>query len=351
VQNLRATPYNLAWGSSVYARVSAINYYQTSAYSDQTPETSLAVIITYPSKPLSLVETVPDRTATAVGLAWLEGIDNGGSSVVDYEVSHAILPAAVYTVAKDFNLGLSFLDADLTSGSRYKFRVRSRNEFGYSDYSDEIELLVAFVPMLPVPPVTSVIASDVILTWTAPYNNGSPITKYLITIRQSDNTYTESPYCNGQLEATRASLLCTIPLASLTASPYTLVQGNTVNAKVIAYNFYGPSTESDVGSGAIIVLVPQPPIGLANAPSVTTAYVIGLTWNDDMRTGGAPIIDYRVSYDQSTGIYIVLAQGLTTRSYTTTVPLTPGASYNFKVEARNSVGYSNLSTARSIIAS
>ena len=70
-----------------------------------------------------------------------------------------------------------------------------------------------------------------------------------------------------------------------------------------------------------------------------------------MRTGGAPIIDYRVSYDQSTGIYVVLASGLTSRTYTTTVPLTPGASYNFKVEARNSVGYSNLSTARSIIAS
>ena len=33
------------------------------------------------------------------------------------------------------------------------------------------------------------------------------------------------------------------------------------------------------------------------------------------------------------------------------MPLTPGASYKFRVEARNSVGYSSLSTARSIIAS
>lgn len=133
MQNLRASPYNLAWGSSVYARVSAINVYQTSAYSDQTPETNKAVIITYPSKPLSLHETVADRTATAVGLAWLEGTDNGGSAVVDYEISHAILPAAVYTVSKVNNLGLTFLDADLTNGARYKFRVRSRNEFGYSE--------------------------------------------------------------------------------------------------------------------------------------------------------------------------------------------------------------------------
>jgi hypothetical protein len=59
-----------------------------------------------------------------------------------------------------------------------------------------------------------------------------------------------------------------------------------------------------------------------------------------MDNGGAPVIDYRVSYDQSTGVYVVLASGLISKSYTTNVTLTPGASYNFKVESRNSVGYS-----------
>jgi hypothetical protein len=70
-----------------------------------------------------------------------------------------------------------------------------------------------------------------------------------------------------------------------------------------------------------------------------------------MRTGGSPIIDYRVSFDQSTGEYVVLGSGLLTRSYSTTVTLTPGKTYNFKVEARNSVGYSDLSSVRAIIAS
>lgn len=85
------------------------------------------------------------------------------------------------------NIALSFVDTGLVSGSYYKFRVRSRNEFGYSDYSDELQLLIAFVPTRPVPPTTSVIADNVILTWTAPFNGGSPITSYLITIRQSNN--------------------------------------------------------------------------------------------------------------------------------------------------------------------
>jgi hypothetical protein len=48
---------------------------------------------------------------------------------------------------------------------------------------------------------------------------------------------------------------------------------------------------------------------------------------------------------------MVLASGLQERKYTTTVILTPGASYKFKVEAQNSVGYSDLSAFFSIIAS
>lgn len=108
-----------------------------------------------------------------------------------------MLPAGTYTVESQYNLGLAFVDSGLTSGSNYLFKVRSRNSFGYSDYSDSIQLLVAFVPSLPNPPVTSVIASNVILTWEAPNDNGSTITKYLITIRKSDDTYFESPYCDG----------------------------------------------------------------------------------------------------------------------------------------------------------
>lgn len=185
----------------------------------------------------------------------------------------------------------------MISGKNYLFRVRSRNEFGYSEYSDELQLLVAFVPERPVPPSTSVIADNVILTWTAPFDSGSPITKYLITIRQSDNSYSESSYCDGSLDENKQDRSCTIPLDALTSGDYILVQGDNVNAKVIAYNHYGPSAESDVGSGAIIIVVPFKPVGLANNVAVTSASVIGITWNDGMNNGGAPIEDYRVSYD------------------------------------------------------
>jgi len=111
----------------------------------------------------------------------------------------------------------------LISGSNYKFRVRARNEFGYSEYSDELQLLVAFVPARPVPPVTSVINSTVIVTWTAPFDSGSPITKYKITIRQSDGVYSESSHCDGTVEARITARSCSIPLDSLTSGVFNLV--------------------------------------------------------------------------------------------------------------------------------
>lgn len=47
----------------------------------------------------------------------------------------------------------------------------------------------------------------------------------------------------------------------------------------------------------------------------------------------------------------MLASGLQNKMYTTDVPLTPGKTYKFRVEARNSVGYSLASVPFAIIAS
>ena len=127
---------------------------------------------------------------------------------------------------------------------------------------------------------------------------------------------------------------------TLQANPYDLVQGDEVEAIVTATNSYGESAASELGSGAVILLVPSSPVGLADNTAVTNAARIGFTWNDGLNTGGSPIISYRVTYDQSTGTWTTLDSNVLTRSYTTTVVLTPGAYYKFRVEALNSVGYS-----------
>ena len=62
------------------------------------------------------------------------------------------------------------------------------------------------------------------------------------------------------------------------------------------------------------------------------------------------MIDYRITYDQSTGNFVTLATGVTALTYTTSVILTSGRTYQFKVESRNSVGYSAKSVALSVLA-
>lgn len=107
----------------------------------------------------------------------------------------------------------------------------------------------------------------------------------------------------------------------------------------MATNAYGDSAISDVGNGAIMVLVPDAPINLQDDPMTTSDSVIRFTWSDGASDGYQPIIDYRVSYDKSTGNWETLAT-VTDKFYQTTVALIAGQTYAFKVEARNTVGYS-----------
>jgi hypothetical protein len=184
----------------------------------------------------------------------------------------------------------------------------------------------------------------VIFDWNAPNPNGTPLTGYKIYIRQANLSYIlDNNICDGLSASVISNSQCTVPLSKLTASPYNLLKGYSIFAQVIATNQYGDSIISQPGNGGVIVLVPDAPISLANNPTITNKVAIGITWADGISDGGAAVIDYRISYDQSTGNYIVLESGITTKTYTTTVTLTSGRTYKFKIESRNTVGYSSMS--------
>lgn len=66
---------------------------------------------------------------------------------------------------------------------------------------------------------------------------------------------------------------------------------------MIAYNYYGDSATSQVGSGAVIVLVPDAPISLINDPTITNSFRIRFSWSEGASNGGAEVIDFSISYD------------------------------------------------------
>lgn len=107
------------------------------------------------------------------------------------------------------------------------------------------------MPVTPAAPTTHVTADKVVVTWTEPSARGTPITGYKIYIRKSDLTYAQEPIsCDASASL---ALTCSIPLSTLTATPFSLVNGQSVKAKLIAINLYGDSGLSVSGSGAIMV--------------------------------------------------------------------------------------------------
>jgi hypothetical protein len=94
--------------------------------------------------------------------------------------------------------------------------------------------------------------------------------------------------------------------------------------------------------------VPDIPINLSEDISQRTSTTDGLTWDDGANNGGVAIIDYRINIKEQGGSYSELASGITSKSYTAT-GLVLGTTYEFTVEARNTLGYSAPSTSVTIL--
>ena len=132
------------------------------------------------------------------------------------------------------------------------------------------------------------------------------------------------------------------------ASPFNMVWGSSISAVVIAYNQYGDSLTSLVGNGAVILTNPDAPTSLSEVVSARAATSITISWFAGANAGGAPVLDYRVSYAQETGPFTVLAVGWTGLTYKAT-GLTAGLKYRFFVQARNQYDYSAQSNTALIL--
>jgi len=81
---------------------------------------------------------------------------------------------------------------------------------------------------------------------------------------------------------------------SQSSSPFTttsITAGLVYNFKVTSRNTVGISLDSET----ITILAAKPPdvpLNLAEVPGLTTAYQIGLIWEDGAYDGSSPVIDY-----------------------------------------------------------
>ena len=79
----REDPFNLAWGSSIYARVYASNIMGDSLFS---PAGNGAMITTVPSAPTNIEFDPALSNAVQIKVTWQTPLENGGVEILDYRI-------------------------------------------------------------------------------------------------------------------------------------------------------------------------------------------------------------------------------------------------------------------------
>jgi hypothetical protein len=328
VTALKAEPFSIDWGTGVYAKVYATNIYGDSSESEAG---NGAVILTAPSAPTDLAENLSDRSTTTLGFTWVAPSFIGGSIVIDYRVSMAIAGQS-FSVLDSSVTDTAYLASGLVSGTNYEFRVEARNAYGYSELSDVLPLLCAFIPYPPTSLSALNTEDSVTVTWTAADPNGTPITSYKVLVEDSTDSSFYEVTCQETAEEVLQNRQCEISLEQLELSPWFLTQGHDINIHVVSVNIYGESVPSATITGYVTLFVePDAPVALANDPALTSDVQIAITWADPVNNGGTPILDYAVYFDQSSDDFVLLDGAVTQKNYLTTVTLIAGAEYKFKV--------------------
>lgn len=191
---------------------------------------------------------------TQIGMIWVKADEEGGTAVLDYTILFHDQYTETFSQLVSGVTVESYTATGLTTGVTYTFKVAARNAHGLSLYSDEITKLCHDIPDTPLSVATSISGEDVVVSWAAQPANGSPLTAYKVYIRQLDNAYSqELEHCDSDVNSKIITQhLCALPMLRLTQTPYNLVLGDSIDAKVIAVNQLGETPFSAIGTGAII---------------------------------------------------------------------------------------------------
>ena len=157
-----------------------------------------------------------------------------------------------------------------------------------------------------VTPTLTYVDKALVISWTAPNDNFSPISEYKIEFMAVDDVtwYQDQFDCDGSNPDILMSLQCTIPMLTLQEPPFNLVLGSPILARISATNVIGVSPPSVVNLPLTPVnTVPlQPTLPIRGV--MTNTVQVDLRWEDlnaDLRNGGSVITSYEVLWDSGTG--------------------------------------------------
>jgi len=307
----------LTAGKTYTCTVRATNAVGTGVASAASGATTVPVV---PGAPTNVVATPGSSQAS---VSWTAPATNGGSPLTGYVVTPYVGTVAQTLLAKTVAPNVSSaVVTGLTNATTYSFRIVAKNLVGSGPATASPPITVG----APVAPVVTALGAPTAATvsWTAPANNGSVVTSYVVRT-----------YLGAVLQTAKThTLTCTQPCAPARTWAVTgLTAGQTYRFTVTAVNARGSgaagSTTITVGSPTR----PGVPTGVhatASTASATLAWVAP-------PNGSATITAYVITPFKAG----VAQPTITTTGTATTLKitgLTAGTSYTFKVAARNAVG-------------
>ena len=165
--------------------------------------------------------------------------------------------------------------------------------------------------------------TSVSLSWSAPFNGGSPITDYIIEYKNSSST-TYTIFNDGISTVT-------------SASASSLSNGVSYNFRISALNSAGAGVTSSIITATPVATASRP-TQITNVTASSGDSSVVLSWSAPFN-GGSPIIDYIIEYkNNNSNNYTIFNDGLSANTSVTVSSLINSVNYNFRVSALNSAG-------------
>ena len=132
---------------------------------------------TVPSSPTGLSAKVSNDK---VQLSWEKPAENGGFPILYYNVYRSVNNEDNF-ILYDFTYSKTYLDADITAGDTYYYKVTAVNNVGESDFSNVATISPAEAPDAPTGLKATFENGSVTLAWNEPTSDGgNPISYYRV---------------------------------------------------------------------------------------------------------------------------------------------------------------------------
>ncbi|WP_153504840.1 N,N-dimethylformamidase beta subunit family domain-containing protein [Cumulibacter manganitolerans] len=292
------------------------NYYVDAVF---TPGQSSAP--TAPTAPSGVTATAGNASAT---VSWTAP-PNGGSAITKYTVTpYAGTTAGTPVTVTGNPPATGTTVTGLTNGTSYTFTVTATNAVGTGPASDPSNAVTPSAPTAPAAPsgVTATAGdTSATVSWTAPPNGGSAITKYTVT-----------PYA-GTTAGTPVTVTGNPPATGTTVTG--LTNGTSYTFTVTATNAVGTGPASDPSNAVVPAAAPGAPTAVVATAGVRSATV---TWTAPS-DGGSAITGYTITpYVGGKAQTPTTITGNPPATTATITGLKFNATYTFVVQATNAIG-------------